>query len=147
MDENDISWRKIGIIGIVGFLSLFILVFFSIHANQYTPEESISKVSINNSTDGIWNINITGTILKNNDYFGVVIFWIDSSNRVMIKELAYNQSHVANGEVYNISRTYNLSETPSNVLILFYNNPYVVNDESEAQITTEYTNHNGTWTH
>ena len=147
MDEKDISWREIGIIGIVGVLFLLIIVFTSIHANQYTPEESISKVSITNSTDGLWNINITGNILKPNDFFGVEILWMDSNNRVMTKELAYNQSHVINGDVFNISQTYNLSETPSNVLILFYNNQYAVNDESEAQLTTEYTNQNGTWTH
>jgi hypothetical protein len=146
VDEKDISWREIGIVGIAGILIFIIAVFITVHTNQYTPEESIYNVSINNNSDGIWNVNITGSILKNNDYFGVMILWIDSNNRVITKELAYNQSQVVKGEVFNISRTYNLSETPSNALILYYDNPYVINDESGAHLVTEYTNRNGTWT-
>ena len=145
MDEKDISWREIGIIGIAGILIFIIAVFITIHGNQYIPEEAITNVSINNNSDGIWNVNITGSILKNNDYFGIMILWIDSNNRVITKELAYNRSQVVKGEVFNISRTYNLSETPSRVLILYYDNPNVINDESEAQLVTEYTNRNGTW--
>ena len=147
MDEKDISWREIGIIGIAGILIFIIAVFITIHGNQYIPEEAITNVSINNNSDGIWNVNITGSILKNNDYFGIMILWIDSNNRVITKELAYNRSQVVKGEVFNISRTYNLSETPSRVLILYYDNPNVINDESEAYLVTEYTNRNGTWTY
>jgi hypothetical protein len=146
VDEKDISWREIGIIGIVGILLFIIAVFFTLHGNQYTPEESIYNVSIDSTSDGIWNVNITGSILKDNNYFGVMILWIDSYNSVMVKELAYNQSHVVKSEVFNISRTYNLSETPSRVLILYYDNPYILNDESGAHLTTEYMNRNGTWT-
>ena len=145
MDEKDISWREIGIIGIAGILIFIIAVFITIYGNQYIPEEAITNVSINNNSDGIWNVNITGSILKNNDYFGIMILWIDSNNRVITKELAYNRSQVVKGEVFNISRTYNLSETPSRVLILYYDNPNVINDESEAHLVTEYTNRNGTW--
>ena len=147
MDEKDISWREIGIVGIAGILIFIIAVFITIPGNQYIPEEAITNVSINNNSDGIWNVNITGTILKDNDYFGVMILWIDSNNRVMTKELAYNQSHVVKGEVFNISRTYNLSENPSRVLILYYDSPYIINDESEAHLVTEYMNRNGTWTY
>lgn len=146
MDEKDISWREIGIVGIVAIIVFIIAAFIVTNSNHYTPEESINEVSINNNSNGMWNVNITGNILENNSYFAVVILWIDSNKILITKDIAYNQSHVVKGEVFNISRTYNLSKTPSTVLILYYDNPYVVNDETEAHLTTEYANDNGTWT-
>lgn len=77
------------------------------------------------------------------DYFGVEIIWIDSSNNIIKRQLVYNQTHVIKGQVFNISQSFNLSETPYGFNILFYNNPNIDDDRNAHTYALLYVNR--TW--
>jgi hypothetical protein len=113
--------------------------------NSNKSEEYIANVSITNSSDGLYNVNLNMGILVNMDYVAVETMWIDSSNNVITKQFVWNQTHVVKGQVFNISKPCKLSKTPSKVVILLYDNPYVVNDESNSHLTILMYYENGTW--
>lgn len=142
---EEISWKQIAIIAIIGTLLVTVYLYTSISSNHNTPEGYIDNVSITNSSDGLWNINLNTATLANLDYFGVEIMWVDSSNRIIMRELVYNQTHVTKGQVFNISQSFNLSETPSEVDILFFDNPYYISDINNAHMQYIFKYDNGTW--
>ncbi len=146
-DKNifEISWKKIATIGIIGVLFLVAIVYVDFSASHYSPKELINNISINNNSKGLCNVSFTTGIVVNMDYFGVEIMLLDSSNRVLTRQLVYNQTHVTKGQVFNISQSFNLSKSPTYVDILFYDNPYAINeiDSAHTQCLLEY--YNGTW--
>lgn len=141
----EISWEKIAAIGIIGVLILVAIVYVDFNGSHYSPEEYVCNVSISNSSDGLCNVSFTTSIAANMDYFGVEIMLLDSSNNLIIRQLVYNQTHVVKGQVLNISQSFNLSKSPTYVDILFYDNPYYINNIKNAHIQYLFEYYNGTW--
>lgn len=141
----EISWKKIATIGIIGVIFLVAIVYVDFNASHYSPKEYVCNVSITNSSNGLCNVSFTTGIAVNMDYFGVEIMLLDSSNRVLTRQLVYNQTHVLKGQVFNISQSFNLSKSPTYVDVLFYDNPYAINEIDSAHIQYLFEYYNGTW--
>lgn len=145
--------KKNLVYGIVGVL--FLIVAISIYIDyqagmfvdkKYTPPfVGVENYSIDNNSYGSWNLNVTVFMMDNVDYVAMEVVWLDSTNNLIEKKIVWNKTKLKEGEVFNISNSYNLTSTPSKVLILFYDNPFATNDGSNSKSVLEIDNNNGIW--
>jgi len=149
--SKKIIEEKIAFIGILGALFLIGALFaYSGNYDPYSPlsysqPEDIYNVYIGNSSDGLWHVNFTTGIFANMNYFGIEMIWADSSNQLIMRQLVYNQTHVVKGQVFNISQSFNLSESPFYVDILFFDNPDDIGDINKAHAQAIYKYQDGDW--
>jgi uncharacterized membrane protein YvbJ len=149
--KNEAGKRKVNkkiliiifLVGIIGILFLQSstnnLYMFMVDSNMpvYAVNESIWNESIGQSSNRVWYANATASVNGHMNYLAMETTWYDSSGNVIEEKLAWSQTNLVPG-YYLINSTYKLNTTPSEVKLLFFDNPSGVGNDDQSNFEAEF---------
>jgi hypothetical protein len=103
----------------------------------YAVNESIWNESIGQSSNRVWYANATASVNGHMNYLAMETTWYDSSGNVIEEKLAWSQTNLVPG-YYLINSTYKLNTTPSEVKLLFFDNPSGVGNDDQSNFEAEF---------
>ena len=122
-----------GLIGILILLSPLITMLIAMFTVPvYEMNESVSHQYIGQISNGVWYANATVSIGGHMNYLAMETTWYDSSGNVIEKNLAWTKTNLLSGHDYSINTTYDLNTSPSQVKLVFFDNPSEIGNENDS---------------